>query len=37
MESSEAPPIEWTTDKIITMLGIKKQGARKGIQEDVLT
>ena len=37
MEASEAPPIEWTTDEIIMILGINKQGARNGIQEDMLT
>ena len=37
MDASEAPPIAWTTDKILTMLGINTQGARNGIQEDMLT
>ena len=37
MEASEASPIEWTTDKILTMLGINTQGARNSIQEDMLT
>ena len=37
MEAPEAPSIEWTTDKIFTMLGINTQGARNGIQEDMLT
>ena len=37
MEVSEAPPIEWTTDKILTVLGINTQGARSNIQEDMLT
>ena len=32
----EAPPIEKTTDEILTMLGINTQGARNGIQEDML-
>ena len=32
----EAQPIEWTTDKILIMLGINTQGARNGIQEDML-
>ena len=36
MEASEASPIEWTTDKILTMLGINTQGERNGIQEDML-
>ena len=33
----EAPPIEWTTDKILTMLGINTQGARNDTQEEILT
>ena len=37
MEASEALPIEWTTDKILRMLGINTQRARNGIQEDMLT
>ena len=37
MEASEAPPIECTTDKILTMLGINTQGAKNGIQEGMLT
>ena len=37
MEASEAPPIECTTDKTFTMLGINTQGARNSIQEDMLT
>ena len=37
METSEAPTIECTTDKILTMLGINTQGARNGIQEGMLT
>ena len=37
MEASYAPPIEWKTDEINTMLGINTQGARNGIQEDMLT
>ena len=32
----EAPPIKWKTDEILTMLGINTQGARKGIQGDML-
>ena len=36
MEAWEAPPTEWTTDKILTMLGINTQGARNGIQEFML-
>ena len=37
MEASEAPPIKWKTDKILTILGINTQGARKGTEEDMLT
>ena len=37
MEASEAPPIKWKTDKILTMLVINTQGARNAIQEDMLT
>ena len=37
MKASEAPPIEWTTDEILTMLAINTQGARNSIQEDMLT
>ena len=37
MEAPEAPPIEWTIDKILTMLDINTQGARNGIHEDMLT
>ena len=37
MEESEAPPIEWITEEILTMLGINTQGARNGIQEYMLT
>ena len=37
MEASEAPPIKWKTDKILTMLGINTQGATSGIQKDMLT
>ena len=37
MEASEAPPIEWTNDEILIILGINTQGSRKGIQEDILT
>ena len=33
----EAQPIEWTTEKILIMLGINTQGAKNGIQEDMLT
>ena len=36
MEVSEAPPIEWTTDEILTMLGINTQGSRNCTQEDML-
>ena len=36
MEAPEAQPIEWITNKIITMLSINTQGERKGIQEDML-
>ena len=32
----EALTIEWTTDKILTMLGINTQGPRNGIQEYML-
>ena len=37
MEALEAPPIKWTTEDILTMLVINTQGARNGIQEDMLT
>ena len=37
MEASEEPTIKWTTDNILTVLGINTQGARNGIQEDMLT
>ena len=37
MEASEVPPIEWTTDQILTVLGIITQGVRNGIQEYMLT
>ena len=37
MEAPEAPPIKWTTDEILNMLGINTQGARNGIQEEMLT
>ena len=37
MEESKAPPIEWITEEILTMLGINTQGARNGIQEYMLT
>ena len=36
MKASDSPPIECTTDKIFTMLGINTQGGRNGIQEDML-
>ena len=36
MEAPEAPPIKWTTDEILTMLGINTQGVRNGTQEDML-
>ena len=36
MEASEAPPIEWTTDEVLTILGINTQWARNDIQEDML-
>ena len=32
----EAPPIEWTTDKILIVLDISTQWARNSIQEDML-
>ena len=37
MEASEAPPIEWTNEKTLTMLGINTQGSINCIQEDMLT
>ena len=36
MEASEAPPTKCTTDEILTTLGINTQGARNGIQENML-
>ena len=37
MEALEAQPIEWKTDENFTMLGINTQGARNGIQKEILT
>ena len=36
MEASGAPPIKWTADEILTMLGINTQGARNDIQYNML-
>ena len=37
MEALEAPPIKWTTDEILAMLGINTQKEINGIQEDIPT
>ena len=37
MEASESPPIKWTTEKTLTMLGINTKGTRNNIKEYMVT
>ena len=36
MDASEAPPIKWTTNEILKILGLNTKGEINGIQEDML-
>ena len=34
MEAPEAPPIEWTTDRILTMLGITRNSTQESMSTE---
>ena len=36
MDASEAPPIKWTTNEILKILGLNTKGEINGIQEYML-